>query len=287
MDKTIVVTGGAGFIGSHLCYELLITGNKVLCIDNLSSGREENIKLFSNNRFEFAPLDITKDIHIGEKIDEIYNLACPASPKYAHERPLETLRANTIGMMNVMELAQVETYRGNTNCTGPRACYDEGKRCAETIVLSYSRVYDMPVSIVRIFNTYGPNMRVDDGRVVSNFIVQALKGEDLTVQGDGSQTRSFCYVSDLVRGLILAMEKPGIGPVNLGNPEEVTIMELAVYIRKLVNSNSGIYTFPMPEDDPVRRKPDITKAKEMLEWEPCVNLDDGLSRTIKYFRGVL
>ena len=306
--KTIVVTGGAGFLGSHLCDEL-INDNKVICIDNLFTGTLENIKhLINNPNFKFINHDIIHPLFLDwEKIDQIYNLACPASPPHYQYNAIRTIKANVLGTTNMLGLAkrhdarilqastsevygdplehpQKESYRGNVNTIGPRACYDEGKRCAETLMFDYHRQHEVPIRIIRIFNTYGPRMARNDGRVVSNFIIQALNDEDITVYGDGSQTRSFCYVSDLIAGIIKMMNQEKItGPVNLGNPGEFTILELAKQVINLINSKSKIVYEKIPEDDPTRRKPDISLAKKSLDWEPKIELEKGLKNTISYF----
>ena len=307
----ILVTGGAGFIGSHLCQYLLEKGNQVICLDNFFTGQKRNIEPFLNNdNFTLIEHDVTKPFKVA--VDQIYNLACPASPLHYQKTPVETVRTSVLGAINCLDLAkklgkikvlqastsevygdpevhpQVENYNGNVNPIGPRACYDEGKRCAETLFFDYHREDKIPIKVVRIFNTYGPNMSWDDGRVISNFISQALKGEDLTIYGDGSQTRSFCYVSDMVMGLYLMMESDGwTGPVNLGNPSEFTIKELAAKIIDLTGSKSKLIYQPLPEDDPKQRQPNIGLAQEKLNWEPRVNLEEGLKETIKYFKGVL
>ncbi|MDR2296170.1 MAG: SDR family oxidoreductase [Clostridiales Family XIII bacterium] len=309
--KRILVTGGAGFIGSHLCERLLEAGHEVICADNLHTGSKRNIKaLMRNDRFEFLRHDITQTPHV--EADLIYNLACPASPAHYMRDPVRTLATNVTGAMNALELArragarilqastsevygdplehpQREAYRGNVNPTGPRACYDEGKRAAETLFFDYKRRYGVEIKVMRIFNTYGPNMHADDGRVVSNFIVQALKGADVTVYGDGTQTRSFCHVDDLVEGMLRLMESPAdfTGPVNMGNPEEFTVLELAKRIVELTGSRSRIVFSPLPEDDPKRRRPDIGLAKEALGWTPKVRLEEGLGGTIAYFKALL
>lgn len=307
MSKKILVTGGAGFIGSHLCKKLLEEKNDVICLDNLFTGSKDNIRhLLSNNHFEFVRHDIIKEYLA--QADEIYNLACPASPIHYQFNAIKTIQTSILGITNMLELAkycnakilqastsevygdpkvhpQNEEYWGNVNPIGIRSCYDEGKRCAETLMMDYYRQNNVNIRIIRIFNTYGPNMSLNDGRVVSNFIVQALKNEDITVYGDGSQTRSFCYVSDLVDGMIKMMENKQefIGPVNLGNPCEQTILELAQLIIKLTNSNSKIITKPLPQDDPIKRKPDISLAQKELNWQPKVDIETGLKATIEYF----
>src|SRR5574344_1225509 len=306
--KRILVSGGAGFIGSHLCKRLLDEGNHVISLDNYFSGHRKNIDfLLSNSDFEEICADVVDPIDI--KVDEIFNLACPASPVFYQHDPIKTIRTAVIGAVNMLDLAvrnnakilqastsevygdpvehpQRETYWGNVNPLGIRSCYDEGKRCAESLFMCYSRQYHLPIKIIRIFNTYGPNMDVNDGRVVSNFIVQALQNKDITIYGDGSQTRSFCYVSDLVDGIIKMMNNPQkfIGPVNLGNPSERTILEFANLIIKMTNSNSKIVYKPLPQDDPIQRKPDITLAKNKLNWEPKVDIEEGLTKTIEYFK---
>lgn len=309
MKKTILITGGAGFIGSHLCKKLLDAGNKVICLDNLFTGSKNNIAGFlSLPNFKFIEHDIIEPFFIDEKIDEIYNLACPASPIHYQSNAIRTIKANTIGVINVLGLAkahgarilqastsevygdpaehpQKENYNGNVNPIGPRACYDEGKRVAETLFFSYYHKCNLEIRIVRIFNTYGPNMSANDGRVVSNFITQALAGADITIYGDGVQTRSFCYVSDLVDGLIKLMNKENFtGPVNLGNPVELMVKEIAEKIISLTDSKSKIVYKPLPEDDPKKRRPDISLVKEKLNWSPVVKLEDGLKKTIEYFR---
>lgn len=311
MLKKILVTGGAGFIGTHLCEKLLNENNYVICLDNFFTGTRSNVEhLLSNSNFELVEHDIT--IPFDVQVDEIYNLACPASPPHYQYDPVKTTKASVFGIINMLELAkkcgakilqastseiygnplihpQVETYWGNVNPIGLRSCYDEGKRCAETLMTDYHRQYDVQTRIVRIFNTYGPNMDIGDGRVVSNFIVQALKNEDITIYGDGSQTRSFCYVSDLIEGIVKMMNNSQkfIGPVNLGNPSERTILDFAKLIIELTKSNSRIVFKALPSDDPIQRKPDISLAKEKLEWEPQVNITNGLKMTIEYFANKL
>ena len=322
--KTILVTGGAGFIGTNLIKRLLEDNNKVICIDNNYTGRFENIKQFLNNpNFKFIKHDITKPIKIEKEIDEIYNLACPASPPHYQKSPIFTLNTSIFGIINILELAkkhnakvlhastsevygnplehpQKESYWGNVNPIGPRACYDEGKRVAETYCYEYWKSFGLDIRIVRIFNTYGPYMNQNDGRVVSNFIIQALKNEPLTVYGDGKQTRSFQYIDDLVEGMLkyIEMDKnklenklkdkfnwDTVPVLNMGNPEEFTILELAYKVLELIpESESEIVFKPLPKDDPVRRRPDITMAKEVLGWEPKVKLEEGLKRTIEYFK---
>ena len=305
--KRILVTGGAGFVGTHLCGKLLEQGHEVFCLDNLFTGSRNNISgMLSNPRFHFMFQDVTSPIFIDT--EEIYNLACPASPVYYQYDPVRTVQTSVLGAINVLELArktgarvlqastseiygdplvhpQRENYWGNVNPIGLRSCYDEGKRCAETLFFDYNRQYGVDIKVVRIFNTYGPLMRPDDGRVISNFIVQALKGEDLTVYGDGHQTRSFCYIDDLLNGLIAMMAKPDfIGPVNLGNPVEITMLELAEQILALTGSSSRLCFKTLPADDPRERCPDISLARTCLGWEPQVDLEQGLRRTIDYFR---
>tara|TARA_B100000700_G_scaffold9873_1_gene9875 strand:+ start:2883 stop:3815 length:933 start_codon:yes stop_codon:yes gene_type:complete len=306
--KKILITGGAGFIGSHLCKKLLDEGNDVLCIDNYFTGCKENISsLFDNPYFEVIRHDICFPLYV--EVDEIYNLACPASPIHYQHDPVQTTKTSVHGAINMLGLAkrinarilqastsevygdpechpQEESYWGNVNPIGPRSCYDEGKRCAETLFFDYHRQHQLDIKVVRIFNTYGPNMHPNDGRVVSNFIMQALQNIDITVYGDGSQTRSFCYIDDLVNGMVKMMNssKNITGPINLGNPTEYKIVELANTIIKLTNSKSKIILKPLPTDDPLRRKPDISSAKKNIDWEPNVSLDDGLKQTIKYFQ---
>lgn len=307
--KRVLVTGGAGFIGSHLCEELLRRGCEVICLDNFFTGRKENVAhLMDNPYFEIIRHDIINPIDV--EIDEIYNLACPASPVHYQYNPVKTINTNVVGASNMLELArrsnarilqastsevygdpkvhpQVEGYWGNVNPIGVRSCYDEGKRCAETLFFDYHRQYGVDIRVIRIFNTYGPRMLENDGRVVSNFVVQALRGEDITVYGDGTQTRSFCFVSDLVCGMIAMMEGNVIGPVNFGNPREMTIKEIAEMVLKLTGSRSELIYKPLPQDDPCKRKPDITRAKNELGWQPKVMLEDGLQQTIDYFRSVV
>ena len=308
--QTILVTGGGGFIGSHLCELLLSRGNDVICLDNFFTGSKNNIRhLLSNPSFELIRHDVTIPIEL--EVDAIYNLACPASPIHYQHDPVQTIRTNVLGAMNMLELArrlripilqsstsevygdprehpQRETYWGNVNPIGVRSCYDEGKRCAETLFFDYHRQYGLPIKVVRIFNTYGPRMLPNDGRVVSNFIVQALKNSDITIYGDGSQTRSFCCVTDLVVGLEAMMKTPNrvTGPVNLGNPGEFTVRELAETIIRITGSKSKIVYKPLPQDDPARRKPDVTLARELLGWTPGISLEDGLRQTIDYFRNL-
>ena len=309
-QKNILVTGGAGFIGSHLCKRLLNDGFKVVCMDNLFTGTLQNITEFeNNNNFEFVNHDITKPFH-RDNIDEIYNLACPASPIHYQSNPIKTVKTCTIGVINMLGLAkknnakilqastsevygdpeihpQTENYYGNVNPIGYRSCYDEGKRCAETLFMDYKREHDLDIRIVRIFNTFGPNMTKNDGRVVSNFILQALNNENITVYGDGLQTRSFQYVDDLIEGMIKMMQCNFVGPVNLGNPVELSIKDLANKIIKLTNSSSDIIYKELPNDDPKRRKPDISLALKNLKWSIKYDLDEGLIATIKYFKKFL
>lgn len=305
--KTTIVTGGAGFIGSNLCRRLHEEGDRVICIDNLSSGSEENIRdLEGSSRFEFIRHDVIEPIEL--KADRIYHLACPASPPYYQKDPIATSKTLFDGALNMLEVAgannarilltstsevygeplvhpQPEEYRGNVSPNGIRSCYDEGKRMAESLFFDHHRMYGTDIRVVRIFNTYGPGMLPDDGRVVSNFIVQALQGKDLTVYGDGSQTRSLCYVDDTVEALMRMMETPDItGPVNIGNDHELTIKEIAGHVLRLTGTPSGVIGRPLPADDPTRRKPDITKARTLLGWEPSIPVDEGLRRTIAYFK---
>lgn len=308
--ETVLVAGGAGFIGSHLCEKLVQRGHHVICLDNLHTGSTANVSAISKHpNFVFIEHDVTSPLIIPWRIDKIYNLACPASPVHYQQNPVSTLRTCVLGACNLLELArthgarilqastsevygdpevhpQPENYRGSVNITGPRACYDEGKRAAETLFFDYRRMYGLNIKVARIFNTYGPRMFENDGRVVSNLIVQALKGEPLTVYGDGSQTRSFCYVDDLVTGLELLMESdPAVtGPVNLGNPTEMTIDRIARSILALTGSRSRLVHRPLPEDDPKRRRPVIDEAMKQLGWEPQVELETGLKATIAYFR---
>lgn len=302
----ILVTGGAGFIGSHLIDRLMSEGHEVLCLDNFYTGRKQNVLHWLNNpRFELIRHDITEPIRL--EVDQIYHLACPASPVHYQFNPVKTIKTNVMGTLNMLGLAkrvkarfllastsevygdpelhpQPEEYRGNVNCIGVRACYDEGKRVAETLTFDYHRDNGVDICVARIFNTYGPRMLENDGRVVSNFAVQALQNQPLTVYGDGSQTRSFCYVSDLVDGLICLMSSGHTGPINLGNPDEYTILQLAQRIREMVNPEVEIVFKPLPQDDPRKRQPDITRAKTLLGWEPQVPLQQGLERLIKDFR---
>jgi UDP-glucuronate decarboxylase len=306
--KRVMVTGGAGFLGSHLCDRLIERGHEVLCVDNLFTGSKENIaQLHGNPRFEFMRHDITFPLFV--EVDEIYNLACPASPIHYQHDPVQTTTTSVHGSINMLGLAkrlgakilqastsevygdpavhpQKEDYWGHVNPIGPRSCYDEGKRCAETLFFDYHRQHGLPIKVMRIFNTYGPRMHPADGRVVSNFIVQALKGQPITIDGDGSETRSFCYVDDLIAGMIALMETgPEVtGPVNIGNPGEFTIRELATKVIEMTGSGSHLVEEPLPADDPRQRKPDISLARQLLGWEPRVALDEGLGRTIDYFR---
>lgn len=306
--KTIIVTGGAGFIGSNLCKRLIKEKNYVICIDDLSSGSKKNIQeLETNERFQFIKHDVSKSFKVDGEIDEIYHLACPASPKFYQKDPIQTLKTNFFGTLHLLEVAkekkakflftstseiygnpiehpQKESYFGNVNCYGPRACYDEGKRVSESLVYEYRKSYDVDTKIVRIFNTYGPNMRVDDGRVMSSFINSALKKNPLVINGDGLQTRSFCYIDDLINGLLAMMESSSSGPMNLGNPCEITIVELANLIIDKTNSSSSITFTRLPQDDPLKRRPDISKAYHELKWEPTVDLDTGIQKTIEYFK---
>jgi UDP-glucuronate decarboxylase len=311
LTKSVLVTGGAGFLGSHLCDRLVRDGFGVLCVDNFYTGTRANIEhLLRNPLFEVMRHDICFPLYV--ETDAIYNLACPASPVHYQYDPVQTTKTSVHGAINMLGLAkrlrvrilqastsevygdpeehpQTESYWGNVNPIGSRSCYDEGKRCAETLFFDYNRQHELSVKVCRIFNTYGPNMHPNDGRVVSNFIVQALKGEDITIFGDGSQTRSFCYVDDLIDGLVKTMESHDdfTGPVNLGNPGEFTIMELAETVLRLTGSGSKIVKRALPEDDPMQRRPDIRLAKEALGWEPRVALEEGLEKTISYFRNIL
>ena len=310
-NKRILITGGAGFLGSHLSERLLNEGNEIICLDNFFTGSKENIiHLMDNPRFEVLRHDVTIPLYI--EIDEIYNLACPASPIHYQHDPVQTTKTCVHGAINMLGLAkrtgakimqastsevygdpeihpQIESYWGKVNPIGIRSCYDEGKRCAETLFLDYYRQHNLDIKIARIFNTYGPKMHANDGRVVSNFVVQALKGEDITIYGDGEQSRSFCYVDEMVDAFIRLMgsDREFIGPVNLGNPGEFTIRELAEKTLAMVGSKSSLINEPLPEDDPKQRQPDISLAKEKLGWEPVIKLDEGLSKTIEYFKSVL
>lgn len=306
--RSVLVTGGAGFLGSHLCDRLIADGADVICADNLYSGNRDNIAhLLSNPRFEFLRHDVTFPLYL--EVDEIYNLACPASPVHYQRDPVQTTKTSVHGAINMLGLAkrtgarilqastsevygdpevhpQPEGYWGRVNPIGIRSCYDEGKRCAETLFFDYRRQHGLPIKVARIFNTYGPRMHPNDGRVVSNFIVQALRGEPITIYGDGSQTRSFCYVDDLIEGLVRLMRTPSdlTGPINLGNPGEFTMLELAGSVLKLTGSRSELRFEPLPSDDPRQRKPDIALARQALAWEPVVQLEHGLARTIEYFQ---
>lgn len=305
--KRILVTGGAGFIGSHLCKRLLEENNQVICLDNFFTGRKENIlELLNNKNFEVLRHDVIEPILL--EVDQIYNLACPASPVHYQYDPIKTIKTNMLGTMNLLELAkktrarflqastsevygdphihpQKETYWGNVNPIGIRSCYDEGKRISETLCFDYQRQEKVEVRVVRIFNTYGPQMLENDGRVVSNFVVQALKGNNITVYGEGNQTRSFCYVDDLVDGMIKMMNQDNFsGPVNLGRPEEYTILEIAEKVLSMIETKSKIVFKPLPSDDPTKRRPNIALAKEYLNWEPNTSFEEGLSKTIEYFR---
>jgi UDP-glucuronate decarboxylase len=308
MGKTILVTGGGGFIGSHLCERLINDGNDVICLDNFFTGSKNNIRhLLSHPGFELVRHDICHPYFA--EVDAVYNLACPASPVHYQYNPVHTTKTCVMGSINMLGLAkrrratilqastsevygdpnihpQDESYWGNVNPIGKRSCYDEGKRCAETLFFDYYRENNVRIKVVRIFNTYGPRMLPNDGRVVSNFIIQALKGEDITIYGNGDQTRSFCYVSDLIDGLVRMMNTPDdvTGPINLGNPEEYTMNQLAQLIIELTGSKSKLVTCPLPQDDPVRRKPDITQARKFLSWEPSVKVKDGLMKTVEYFK---
>jgi len=311
LDNRALITGGSGFLGSHLCDRLLGRGQEVLCVDNLFTGQKRNVAHLHNNpKFEFLRHDVTFPLFV--EVDQIWNLACPASPIHYQHDPVQTTKTSVHGAINMLGLAkrlgakilqastsevygdpsvhpQPEDYWGNVNCIGPRSCYDEGKRCAETLFFDYHRQHQLRIKVIRIFNTYGPRMHPHDGRVVSNFIVQALKGEDITIYGDGLQTRSFCYVDDLVEGMIRLMDSPDevTGPINIGNPGEFTMIQLAELVLKLAHSKSKLVRMPLPADDPKQRKPDITRAQNTLGWEPKVQLEDGLKETIAYFRKLL
>lgn len=310
IKRTALVTGGSGFLGSHLCERLLKKGYDVICVDNFFTGDKSNIKhLINNSDFEIIRHDITWPIYL--EVDIIYNLACPASPIHYQHDPIQTTKTSVMGAINVLGLAkrlkipvlqastseiygdpeihpQTESYWGNVNTIGPRSCYDEGKRCAETLFYDYRNQLGVDTKIIRIFNTYGPRMSPNDGRVVSNFIVQALNNEDITIYGEGDQTRSFCYVDDLIEGMIRMSETPSdiFGPVNLGNPDEFTIKELAEKIIRITDSKSKLIYKELPKDDPVRRKPDISKARELLAWQPSIKLEEGLVKTIEYFKSI-
>lgn len=305
----ILVTGGAGFLGSHLIDRLMKQGHDVICLDNFFTGHKRNIRHWIDNPyFELIRHDITEPIRL--EVDQIYHLACPASPVHYQYNPVKTIKTNVMGTLNMLGLAkrvkarfllastsevygdpdvhpQTEEYRGNVNCIGIRSCYDEGKRVAETLAFDYHRQNNVDIRVMRIFNTYGPRMFENDGRVVSNFIVQALKGVPLTVYGDGSQTRSFCYVADLIDGMMRLMNGEQLGPINIGNPGEYTILQLAETIQKMINPDAELTFKPLPQDDPLQRKPDITKAKNFLGWEPKINLEEGLKLTIEDFRSRL
>jgi UDP-glucuronate decarboxylase len=311
MRKRSLVTGGAGFLGSHLCEALLKQGHEVICVDNFFTGSKENVlHLLNQPFFELLRHDVTFPLYV--EVDEIYNLACPASPVHYQLDPVQTTKTSVSGAINMLGLAkrlripilqastsevygdpdvhpQVESYWGNVNPIGPRACYDEGKRCAETLFFDYYRQHNLGIKVVRIFNTYGPRMDPNDGRVVSNFIVQSLRDEDISIFGEGSQTRSFCYVADLVRGLIAMMNSRSefTGPVNLGNPKEFTMLELAKKILQLTGSKGKIQFHPLPEDDPKRRRPNISLADQELNWKPVIGLEEGLKATLEYFRQVI
>lgn len=302
-----LVTGGAGFLGSHLCDFLLSKDCKVICVDNLFTGNKANIAhLLEHKDFRFIPHDITERFVLDEAVDQIYNLACPASPLHYQKTPVETIKCNTVGVVNMLETAklhqarilqastsevygdpqehpQKESYRGNVNAIGPRACYDEGKRVAEALFFDYHRQHKLDIRVARIFNTYGPRMEKNDGRVISNFILQALENKPITIYGDGTQTRSFCYVSDMVKGLFALINSEHTGPINLGNPNEITISSLAKKIIEMTSSNSELVFEHLPKDDPTRRNPDITLAKNLLNWTPTISLDRGLEETISWF----
>lgn len=311
LQQRILVTGGSGFLGSHLCESLLSQGAEVLCLDNFFTGTRRNIEhLLGHKRFELLRHDVTFPIYV--EVDQIYNLACPASPIHYQRDPVQTTKTSVHGAINMLGLAkrlkakilqastsevygdpnvhpQSEDYWGHVNPIGPRSCYDEGKRCAETLFFDYWRQHQLPIKVARIFNTYGPRMHPNDGRVVSNFIMQALRGEDITIYGDGSQTRSFCYVDDLIAGLVRLMATPDtiIGPINLGNPTEFSILELAKTIVDLTGSRSNVIRRPLPQDDPRQRQPDITKARTLFDWNPSVPLKEGLLKTIGYFEDLI
>ena len=311
MNKRVLVTGGSGFLGSHLCERLLDEGNEVICVDNFFTGRKENIvHLFNNPYFEVLRHNVILPLFV--EVDEIYNLACPASPIFYQRDPVETTKTSIMGAINMLGLAkrlnikvlqastsevygdalihpQTESYWGNVNPVGIRACYDEGKRCAETLFFDYHRQNKVKIKVVRIFNTYGPRMSPHDGRVVSNFIVQALQGKDISIYGDGNQTRSFCYVTETIDAIIRAMQTADdfTGPVNIGNPSEYKVRELAEKILKLTGSKSKISYLPLPQDDPIQRQPDISLAKEALGWAPKIGWDDGLNKTIAYFKNII
>jgi len=309
--KRILVTGGAGFLGSHLCNKLIAEGNEVLCVDNFFTGRRQNIlDLLDDKNFELLRHDVTSPLYV--EVDEIYNLACPASPIHYQFDPVQTTKTSVMGAINMLGLAkrlkikvlqastseiygdpavhpQPESYWGNVNTIGPRACYDEGKRCAETLFFDYYRQHNLDIKVIRIFNTYGPNMQSNDGRVVSNFILQALQNQPITIYGKGLQTRSFCYVDDLIRGMhaMMQTEKGVTGPINLGNPVEYSMIQLAENIIDLTGSRSKLVFKPLPQDDPQQRQPDISQARKLLNWEPITELREGLKKTIEYFEGQL
>jgi UDP-glucuronate decarboxylase len=311
ITKRILVTGGAGFLGSHLCERLLAAGDEVLCVDNFFTGTRHNVHhLLDHPRFELLRHDVTFPLYV--EVDQIYNLACPASPIFYQMDPVQTTKTSVLGAINMLGLAkrlkipmlqastsevygdpevhpQHEEYWGHVNPIGLRACYDEGKRCAETLVFDYVRQHAVAGKVMRIFNTYGPRMKPNDGRVVSNFIVQALRGEDITIYGDGSQTRSFCYVDDLITGMVSLMATPADvhGPINIGNPNEFTMLELAKLVLDMTGSRARVVHMPLPADDPKQRRPDISKARELLGWEPTIQLREGLAATIAYFRNVI
>jgi UDP-glucuronate decarboxylase len=310
LENRALVSGGSGFLGSHLCDRLIERGHDVLCVDNLFTGQKRNIAhLHGNPKFEFLRHDVTFPLFV--EVDQIWNLACPASPIHYQHDPVQTTKTSVHGAINMLGLAkrlgakilqastsevygdpsvhpQTEDYWGNVNPIGPRSCYDEGKRCAETLFFDYYRQHALRIKVIRIFNTYGPRMHPNDGRVVSNFIMQALKGEDITIYGDGLQTRSFCYVDDLIDGMIRLMDSPDdvTGPINVGNPDEFTMIELAESVLKLTGSKSKLTRLPLPADDPKQRQPDITRARNTLGWQPKVKLEDGLKETIRYFRSI-
>jgi UDP-glucuronate decarboxylase len=310
MNSTILIAGGAGFVGSHLCDRLIGEGRDVMCVDNFHTGTKDNIRhLLGNNRFELVRHDVWLPLYV--EVDRIFNLACPASPIHYQTNPVSTVKTSVLGAINLLGLAkrrgarilqastsevygdplehpQRESYLGNVNPIGPRACYDEGKRCAETLFFDYHRQHGVDIRVIRIFNTYGPRMHPNDGRVVSNFIVQALQGDPITLYGDGQQTRSFCYVDDLIEGMVRMMDQNvEIGPTNLGNTSEFTIRELAELVLRLTGSKSELVFKPLPQDDPTQRQPDISKARATLGWEPKVVLEDGLKETISYFKKVI
>ncbi|HEV7693328.1 MAG TPA: UDP-glucuronic acid decarboxylase family protein [Hyphomonadaceae bacterium] len=310
LENRALVSGGSGFLGSHLCDRLIERGQDVLCVDNLFTGQKRNVAhLLQNPKFEFLRHDVTFPLFV--EVDQIWNLACPASPIHYQHDPVQTTKTSVHGAINMLGLAkrlgakilqastsevygdpsvhpQTEDYWGNVNPIGPRSCYDEGKRCAETLFFDYHRQNQLRIKVIRIFNTYGPRMHPNDGRVVSNFIMQALRGENITIYGEGTQTRSFCYVDDLIDGMIRLMDTGDdvTGPINVGNPDEFTMIELAENVLKLTGSKSKLIKMPLPEDDPKQRQPDITRAKNTLGWQPRVKLEDGLKETIKYFRGI-